>query len=61
MDTFKLISEHYSPSSDTFLMVGENNGRYEVRDAKDEPFTLYGTFDEFWEAHAFAEKEVETN
>lgn len=59
MNNFKLISEHYSPNSSTFLILGENNGKYEVRDGSDEPFTLYGTFDTHHEAVAFAEREVE--
>jgi len=58
METFKLISEHYNPNSTLVLMVGENNGKYEVRVAYEEPFTLYRTFDNYYEAVRFAEEEV---
>lgn len=58
METFKLISEHYSPNSSTFLMLGENGGKYEVRYADDEPFGLLNSFNTYHEAYAFAEKEV---
>ena len=60
METFKLISEHYSAQSEKFIIVGENNGKYEVRDGADEPFTLLNTFDSYYGdgAYAFAEKEV---
>jgi len=60
METFKLISEHYSHKTLTVLMVGENNGKYEVRLIED-PFTLYSTFDNYYEALHFAEKEVDNN
>lgn len=59
METFKLVSEHYSAENSNILILGENNGKYEVRDGSDEPFTLYNTFENYHEAHAFAEKEVE--
>ncbi len=59
MKTFKLISEHYSPNTPTYLMVGLNKGLYEVRLAADEPFTLLSAFTTYHEAYSFAEQEVQ--
>lgn len=58
MKTFKLISEHYNPNSTKVLMVGLNQGKYEVRYAYEEPFTMIGKYDDYYEAVRFAEKEV---
>ncbi len=58
MKTFKLISEHYSPNTPTYIMLGLNKGLYEVRLAN-EPFTLLSAFTTYHEAYSFAEQEVE--
>lgn len=57
MKNFKLISEHYG-NKEYGVMVGENNNKYEVRVAYEDPFTLLNTFEDYYKAVDYAEKEV---
>jgi len=59
MENFKLIDE-ISGRADYCLMVGvnDNTKKYEVRTAYDDVATLFGSFNSYYEAVAFARKDV---